>query len=65
MGAWFSNPGLGVSLTAHGTGVGKYLKAKHPAKDVNPATTSVEEGIASKKRKVVAAGVEFKDFSSW
>eukprot|EP00246_Nothoceros_aenigmaticus_P009113 TRINITY_DN24435_c0_g1_i1.p1 TRINITY_DN24435_c0_g1~~TRINITY_DN24435_c0_g1_i1.p1 ORF type:complete len:596 (+),score=117.61 TRINITY_DN24435_c0_g1_i1:149-1936(+) len=65
VGAWFSNPGPGLSLVANGTGVGKYLKTRGVSKDIDTSAPSFHDSVPSKKRKVAAAGVDFKDFSGW
>lgn len=64
IGTWYSNPVAGLSLTATGNGVGKYLQSSKRTEPVLDSKTSVEEHVI-KKRKVVASGVQFKDFSGW
>lgn len=65
MGSWYSNPGTGVAgSTSAGGGVGKYLKAR-TAGSADVAGNAAAADDSSKKRKVNASSVEFKDFSGW
>lgn len=65
VGSWYSNPGTGVAAsTSAGSGVGKYLKAR-AAGSADVARNAAAADDSSKKRKVNAPSVEFKDFSGW
>jgi peptidyl-prolyl cis-trans isomerase-like protein 2 len=65
VGSWYSNPGTGVAgSTSTGGGVGKYLKSRTAGSvDVTGSAGAADD--SSKKRKVTASSVEFKDFSGW
>ncbi|XP_058080781.1 peptidyl-prolyl cis-trans isomerase CYP65 [Magnolia sinica] len=69
VGSWYSNPGMGMmASTTNGNGVGKYLKARNAqaqAQAQATVDTALEANGFSKKRKVGASKVEYKDFSAW
>lgn len=68
LGSWYSNPALGTTPVAHGTGVGKYMRTAVTA-NAQKAGGIIEDdsfGIhVPSKRKKVDNGVQFKDFSNW
>ncbi|KAG1366922.1 peptidyl-prolyl cis-trans isomerase CYP65 [Cocos nucifera] len=65
VGAWFSNPGTGVTGSVGvGGGVGKYLKTRPSGTD-STAGNGVGMDDSSKKRKVEVKSVEYKNFSGW
>eukprot|EP00850_Spirogloea_muscicola_P017473 SM000150S01732 [mRNA] locus=s150:222290:225887:- [translate_table: standard] len=69
MGSWFSNPNQDSGLVAHKAGVGKYLKPPISAQKSGATATpvvvvdSAEQPL--KRRKEVASGVHFSNFSGW
>ncbi|MCL7038441.1 hypothetical protein MKW94_001078 [Papaver nudicaule] len=73
VGSWYSNPGTGSTEPAvGGGGVGKYLKSARSSTEAAAAAATVADmgsdadvAVSTKKRKVGASNVEFKNFSSW
>lgn len=66
VGSWYSNPGTGATGSEEaGGGVGKYVKALKSTQSVASAGNGLEPDASSKKRKVSAPGVDFKNFSGW
>ncbi|XP_042379068.1 peptidyl-prolyl cis-trans isomerase CYP65-like [Zingiber officinale] len=66
VGSWYSKPSVGVagSMGVPG-GIGKYLKTKTSTSTDSSVANVARSDDSTKKRKVEASNVEFKNFSNW